>query len=62
MTTKLPFIEKNRNLLAYIDFIENYGLNQDIKAKFTYLLKLNLPNITTKETATSVTRSSQLIK
>ncbi len=62
MSLEVPFIDKNPSLLAYIDFLENYGLNQAVTAKAKYLLKLKLPNIVTITQARKVTENSNLIK
>lgn len=55
------FIEKNPSLLAYINFLETYGIHQSTKAKAEYLLSLNVVNISTIQVAKQVTTGSQLV-
>lgn len=58
-----PFAKLQAPYLAlFIDFIDNYQLNQDKEAKAKALLTLNLPSITTIEIARDVTTYSSLSK
>lgn len=59
----IPFMQSSaHNFSFFIDFIENYQLNQGEETKAKALLALNIPNITSIEIAREVTKYSSLSK
>lgn len=58
ITIKEELANPNKDLEEFIEFLENYSLNQRIKAMADFLLNLNLPNITSFEIAKKVCENS----